>query len=70
MFASEGGERSATGGGLPAGAPHIDRRFTRLFRTVPGDWRGRPSGQVLPESERDQPGDIADAGHAAAALPL
>ncbi len=50
--------------------PHIDRRFIQLFRTVPGYWRGRPNGQVLPESEREEHGDTADAGHAAAALPL
>lgn len=50
--------------------PHIDRRFIRLFKTIPGYWRGRPNSQVLPESEREQLEDIADTDHADAALPL
>jgi hypothetical protein len=50
--------------------PHIDRRFIRLFRTIPGYWRGRPNGQVLPESEREQVEDLVDTRSADASLSL
>jgi hypothetical protein len=50
--------------------PHIDRRFLRLFRTIPGYWLGRPNGQDTPESEREKLEGIAAAPDAAAAPPL
>lgn len=34
--------------------PHIDRRFIRLFKTIPGYWPGRPNGDPRPEAERDE----------------
>lgn len=40
--------------------PHIDRRFIRLFKTIPGYWRGKPNGEETPESEREKLEGIAD----------
>lgn len=41
--------------------PHIDRRFLRLFKTIPGYWPGRPNGAKLPEEERAK---LVDANNA------
>jgi hypothetical protein len=40
--------------------PHVDRRFIRLFQTIPGYWKGRPNGDPRPEAERSNATDDSD----------
>jgi hypothetical protein len=39
--------------------PHVDQRFIRLFKTIPGYWLGFPNGDKRPEADRAKLIDIA-----------